>query len=591
MAVNLLPAHVPIGFVNGDQKQPIYASPELVRAFTAIMQQLGGQSTASPGDVTNLTAVGIEQGIRISGTLPTPTPDDVEVWVSSDNSLTHAVMQTHGKAATWDWIGLTAADGVKYIWVRCVFKSGKKGNFVGPVSAEAGINAIPNPVTGLAATSIIGGIRISGTLPSDIDLAGVEIWENTVNNVTTATLRTSGLADHYDRTGLLPTSGTYYFWARTFNTSGARGTFVGPVSGVAGQVAAGNIATGAVQVAAFASGIEPVTIVSAVPGTLGTKTIFNTTDGKLYRWNGTSYVKTMPTTDLSGQIAAGQIAANAVTAGTIAANAVTAGTIAAAAVSTNELSSSAIFAGSLAVNGTSGISLVQSTSSGTAVATIKLDSSSNLVFQGTAANKSIKMLAPNSGGLSVDDFTTVGSTALNVSQPGSTTTAASFAVGSTILNILSAGTRDLGLNAGGAQDRTIYLGCGAWNVSGAAALTWNSRTIAAPTGGTTTFLRNDGTWAVPTGSGVTSVTASSSTGGLTLSSSGGTTPAITLSGTPTSATQLVNGIHTYTFSGGNVTGSTSATFSGTKPGTTAGNNGWMLFVIDGTSWYVPIWQA
>jgi hypothetical protein len=496
MAVNLLPANVPIGYVNNDQNLPIYASPELTRALTNMMLQIGGQSSASPGDVTNLTAIGIEHGIRISGTLPTPTPDDIEVWSSADNILAHAVLQTHGLLSSWDWIGLTSADGVKYIWVRTVFKSGKKGNFVGPVSAEAGINTIPNPVTGLTATSIIGGIRISGTLPSDADLAGVELWENTVNNVNTATLRSSGLSDHYDRTGLTPANGTYYFWARTYNTSGARGVFVGPVSGTAGQVQSGNIASGAVAVAAFASGIEPVTIVSSVPSVLSTKTVFNTTNGKLYKWNGSAYIATTPTTDLSGQISAGQIAANAVTAGTIAANAVTAGTIAAAAVSTNELSSSAIFAGSLSVNGTTGMQLVN----GSQVGLFKLDASGNLVIQGTAANKTIALLAPNSGGITVDDASTSGQTMLNLQLPTSGTVAGGLLSNGTVMELRSQGM-NLALLAGTLGANNLDIKAGSFSFSGSGTL-------------------------------VKSLTTSSSVGGLTLTTTGGTgaTPSITLSG-------------------------------------------------------------
>ena len=65
---------------------------------------------------------------------------------------------------------------------------------------------------------------------------------------------------------------------------------------------------------------------------------------------------------------------------------------------------------------------------------------------------------------------------------------------------------------------------------------WNSATIVPPTGSTNTFLRNDGTWAVPPGgggtgtSGVSSITAGSgisintSTGNVTISATNTTTP-------------------------------------------------------------------
>jgi hypothetical protein len=79
-------------------------------------------------------------------------------------------------------------------------------------------------------------------------------------------------------------------------------------SAVAGQLAASQIADGAINTAKFASGLEPVGIVSSVPGTKSTSTVFNTTDGKLYRWTGSAYVATVPAADISGQVQAAQIA-------------------------------------------------------------------------------------------------------------------------------------------------------------------------------------------------------------------------------------------------------------------------------------------
>jgi hypothetical protein len=74
-------------------------------------------------------------------------------------------------------------------------------------------------------------------------------------------------------------------------------------------------------------------------------------------------------------------------------------------------------------------------------------------------------------------------------------------------------------------------------------IVWGSYNIAEPTGSTTTFLRNDGTWAVPSGGGggVTSLATSNSSSGLTLSASASTgAVTLTLSGTPTNATNATN---------------------------------------------------
>lgn len=134
-------------------------------------------------------------------------------------------------------------------------------------------------------------------------------------------------------------------------------------------VSGADITAGTLQTAAFASSIEPVTIVSSVPGTKSTNSIFNTSDGKLYRWNGSSYVASVATTDLSGQITGTQITDGAITtakmtansingdrisAGTldaskIVADSITAGQIAAGAISTTELAANAVTSTKIAV--------------------------------------------------------------------------------------------------------------------------------------------------------------------------------------------------------------------------------------------------
>lgn len=60
--------------------------------------------------------------------------------------------------------------------------------------------------------------------------------------------------------------------------------------------------------AKFASGIEPVSLVGpTLPAVKSTNTVFNTADGKLYRWDGSAYVATVPAGDLAGKITGTQI--------------------------------------------------------------------------------------------------------------------------------------------------------------------------------------------------------------------------------------------------------------------------------------------
>lgn len=141
---------------------------------------------------------------------------------------------------------------------------------------------------------------------------------------------------------------------------------------IIGQIVAAQVQDAAINTAKFAAGLTPVEIVGTLPssGNFAGRTVFLTTNGKLYRFDGSSFTASVPATDMTGQITttqitdnaisspkisagaitAGKIDAGAVTAGTIAANAVTAGTISAGAVNTAELAAGAVNASKIAAN-------------------------------------------------------------------------------------------------------------------------------------------------------------------------------------------------------------------------------------------------
>lgn len=141
-----------------------------------------------------------------------------------------------------------------------------------------------------------------------------------------------------------------------------------PASLLTGNLDPARIPSGALDITKFASGITPVEIVAALPafGNQG-RTVFLTTDNKLYRDTGTAWTAAVPTVDLTGtidgatQIAAGsilanRIATNAITANEMAANSIIAGKIAAGAVNTGELAAGAVTAGKISVTNLSAIS-------------------------------------------------------------------------------------------------------------------------------------------------------------------------------------------------------------------------------------------
>ncbi len=78
-----------------------------------------------------------------------------------------------------------------------------------------------------------------------------------------------------------------------------------------GSVTSANIADAAISLAKFAAGTQPVTVVAGtvVPTVKSTDVI--TVNGVLYRWNATSYVKSVASSDISGLITDAQLAAMA----------------------------------------------------------------------------------------------------------------------------------------------------------------------------------------------------------------------------------------------------------------------------------------
>ncbi|HEX5464450.1 MAG TPA: hypothetical protein VFW88_07020, partial [Burkholderiales bacterium] len=120
----------------------------------------------------------------------------------------------------------------------------------------------------------------------------------------------------------------------------------------AGAVEASQIASGAVELSKFADGITPVEIVGTLPatGNYDGRTVFLSTDKKLYRYNGTAsaWTKALDGADIiANSITAGAISAGAIDASKIAANTITADNIAAGAIESAAIAAGAVVAASI----------------------------------------------------------------------------------------------------------------------------------------------------------------------------------------------------------------------------------------------------
>ena len=107
------------------------------------------------------------------------------------------------------------------------------------------------------------------------------------------------------------------------------------------------VADGSITTAKFAAGINPVEVFDALPTGYNGRTIFLTTDGKIYRYFN-QWTSAVPVSDLSGQIGADQIAANSITSDKILANSITTGKIAAGAINADQIAAGAVLAEKIA---------------------------------------------------------------------------------------------------------------------------------------------------------------------------------------------------------------------------------------------------
>jgi len=201
-------------------------------------------------------------------------------------------------------------------------------------------------VSGLIATGGVRSVVLTWANGPDACLPylawkGVEVWSATSNDRDLAVLvgTATGRANTFTHAGIA--AGERWYWVRAIDVNDLPGPWH-PADADAGVPATATDATpgpgsvteemladGAVSKRTFVPGITPVEIGAAFPtedNYVG-RMFFRTTDSMLYRFDGTGFVATLPTGNLTGQIQAGQLAVNSVNANAIQAGAVIAGKI------------------------------------------------------------------------------------------------------------------------------------------------------------------------------------------------------------------------------------------------------------------------
>ena len=176
---------------------------------------------------------------------------------------------------------------------------------------EAGTRAAQRIYTGARKTSTTGVVAGDWSTKVEVSIDGSLIVSGTLSasKITTGTLS----ASRVDIDGLsLTNSGGKL----AISSGGVTTTYLGngavtDTKLADGAVSTSKIADSALSVAKFASGIRPVEIVSSLPssGNVEGRTVYLTTDDKLYRWTGSAWTAAVPAADITGTLGDSQIAA------------------------------------------------------------------------------------------------------------------------------------------------------------------------------------------------------------------------------------------------------------------------------------------
>lgn len=272
-----------IAFFDTFSKEGLNVSGE--ESFSFVTQPI--RDEIPPANPTAFSATALFSGAQLSWV--NPADDDLahtEVWISTTNNIADAdmVQSVAAPATTISTSGQTAGSTF-YYWIRSVDVWDNKSAFVGPESAT---------VRRLVSDEIGDAIINANKLASNAVTAG-----KLANDAVTASKILDGAVD-----------------TAKIADAAIEAAKLGNDAVTAGKIAAGavtgaKLASGAVSIAKFASGLRPVEIVSSLPsiGNVVGRTVVLTTDQKLYRWNGSAWTASVAAGDISGTIAAAQIAA------------------------------------------------------------------------------------------------------------------------------------------------------------------------------------------------------------------------------------------------------------------------------------------
>lgn len=240
-------------------------------------------------------------------------------------------------------------------------------------------NVPPLQAASVSYTSTLGGVNYNiGPNPLDTDISGVFLWSALTTASFTPTFGNQKLSSANTAGTLsLSSTGNYDIWYSLIDSYGSGGcTIYGPTVVNYVGVGSSDIGSGSLTIGMFPTGIQPIQVVTSLPGTgVVGQVVFYTVDFKLYRWNGSSWTTVVDNVDIAANaihnsnilngaidtlkiansgITAANLSNNAVTASSIAAGSIVAGKLAALSVIAGDLAALSVTAGSISANAITG---------------------------------------------------------------------------------------------------------------------------------------------------------------------------------------------------------------------------------------------
>jgi len=334
--------------------------------------------TTPPGNISGVVATGGYRQVSLSWINPIAADLDViEIYRNSTNNLSGAVKIAVTRSSTYIDSGL-GVDVLWYYWLRPLDRTGNAGNFTSSVNATTSFIDVPDfseAVMNLFSESGAYGIEPVATLPATGDFDGqikfdttavklyrwdaaTSSWTDDIFSITSGSVDLASFAAGIEPVAIessLPNPSGYTGAKIVFLTTdnklyrytGSAWTTSILASDLSGTLADTN----------FPTDLRPIEIVNTLPttGNYAGRTVFLTSDSKIYRHNGTAYTASVPTSDLSGTVSDGQISGLAATklTGQITSTQITDGSIstpklAAGSVITSKLAAGAVTATEIA---------------------------------------------------------------------------------------------------------------------------------------------------------------------------------------------------------------------------------------------------